>query len=78
MNGALAALVAISLVVFLGAHVVSLGSLVVRTPRYRAVVALVVPPLAPYWAWQAGHKTPVYVWGAALAAYALGVAVLAR
>lgn len=32
------------------AHVSIVAALVVRPPRWRALVALVVPPLAPYWA----------------------------
>jgi hypothetical protein len=74
----IAVLVAISLVVFLGAHLALLGSLVLRAPRHRAFVALAVPPLAPYWAWQGGLKVRVYVWVTALTLYAAGVAVLTR
>jgi hypothetical protein len=73
-----AAVVAIALAVFVGAHLTLLVSLVRRRPRYRALVALVVPPLAPYWAWRGELRTRVYVWLAAVAVYAAGVAVLAR
>jgi hypothetical protein len=78
MIGVLAALVLLSLVVFGGAHLALLGALVVRTPRYRALVAFAVPPLAPYWAWQGGAKGRVYVWGVALTVYTAGVALLRR
>jgi hypothetical protein len=44
----------------------------------RAVLGLVVPPLAPWWAWQAGLRVQTIVWGAALALYALGVAITGR
>jgi hypothetical protein len=44
----------------------------------RALVGLVVPPLAPWWAWQAGLRIPTIIWGAALAFYALGVAITGR
>jgi hypothetical protein len=72
----LAVLVALSLLVFAGAHVSLLGFLVAHAPRLRALVALLVPPLAPYWGWQSGLKMRVYVWTTALALYATGVAVL--
>jgi hypothetical protein len=74
----IAALVATDLAVFAGAHVTLLGSLALRAPRYRAIVALVVPPLAPYWAWRDGLKVRVYVWAATLTVYGIGVAVLVR
>jgi len=44
----------------------------------RALVGLLVPPLAPWWAWQAGLRARTIVWGAALALYAIGVAVSGR
>ncbi len=78
MNRALAIGVALVLLVFLGAHASLLGSLVTHRPRYRAAVALVVPPLAPYWGWRAGLRRRVYVWSAALLLYAAGVCALAR
>ena len=74
----IAATVATDLLVFVGAHVTLLGSLALRAPRYRAAVALLVPPLAPYWGWRSGLKTRVYVWGASLLLYAAGVALLVR
>jgi hypothetical protein len=76
MTQVVAVLVALSLLVFAGAHVSLLASLLVHAPRLRALVALVVPPLAPYWGWQRGVKVRVYVWATALALYAMGVAVL--
>jgi hypothetical protein len=78
MTQVLAAIVAIGLLVFAGAHAALLVSLALREPRYRALIALAVPPLAPYWAWQSGLKARVYLWAAALVIYAAGVAVLAR
>ena len=47
-------------------------------PVLRALVGLLVPPLAPWWAWQAGLRARTIVWGAALALYAIGVAVSGR
>jgi hypothetical protein len=73
----LAVALAIDLLAFAGAHLSLLGSLIARPPRYRGFVALLVPPLAPYWGWQDGIKARVFVWTAALGLYATGVAVLA-
>lgn len=79
---------AVLLVVLAGAHVaiaVGLGLAPRRAGRtradahvLRALVGLLVPPLAPWWAWQAGLRTRTIVWGAALALYAIGVAVSGR
>jgi hypothetical protein len=74
----LVGLTTIALVAMLGVHVALLVRLATRAPRYRALVALAVPPLAPYWGWRTGARTWVYVWGGALALYTLGVAVLLR
>ena len=78
MTRVLVGVVAIVLLVFLGAHVSLLGSLVMLRPRYRAAVALVHPPLAPYWGWRAGFRRRVYTWATALLLYAVGVGVLTR
>jgi hypothetical protein len=77
MTQVLPPFVAVSLLVFICAHLSLLGGLLVHPPRSRALVALVVPPLAPYWGWQRGLKDPVSIWAVALALYAIGVAVLA-
>jgi hypothetical protein len=78
MRSLLLALVAIALVTFLAAHAILLVLLVRRKPRYRSLIALAVPPLAPYWAWRAGRRSWVLLWGAALGLYALTVAVILR
>jgi hypothetical protein len=77
LTGVLPPFVAAGLLIFAGAHLTLLGSLLLRRPRSRALVGLLVPPLVPYWGWQSGLRTRVYVWAAALAVYALGVCVLA-
>lgn len=79
MGIALAALLAI----FAGAHVaIAIGLARSRKGadplRGRALVALLVPPLAPWWGWQAGLRARTIVWGAALALYAIGVAATGR
>ncbi len=42
----------------------------------RAAVCLLVLPLAPWWGWRAGLRRTTIVWGAALALYTVGVAVV--
>ncbi|HEX8793159.1 MAG TPA: hypothetical protein VF765_19580 [Polyangiaceae bacterium] len=89
MGIALAALLAI----FAGAHVAIAIGLVGLGPRRaglgprragrkrmlrRALLGLFVPPLAPWWGWEAGLRVPTIVWGAALALYAVGVAITGR
>jgi hypothetical protein len=78
MGTIFALLTAAALLAMAGAHGAILVRLAMRRPRYRALVALAVPPLAPYWAWRQGTRTLVYVWGAALALYTCGVTVILR
>jgi hypothetical protein len=78
MGSFLVGLTALALVAAIGAHMTLLVRLAMNRPRYLALVALAVPPLAPYWGWRQGVRRPIYVWGAAVALYALGVAILAR
>jgi hypothetical protein len=70
----------LALALFAGAHVALVWGLA-RRPRAqwaRAAVALFVPPLAPWWGWEAGLRRTTIVWGAALALYTLGVILTAR
>ncbi len=78
MGSLLVGLTALALLAAVGAHVTLLVRLAMSRPRYLALAALAVPPLAPYWGWRQGVRRPVYVWGAAVTLYALGVAILAR
>jgi hypothetical protein len=78
MTGVFVALAAIALIAMLASHVALLLLLAMRPPRTRALVALAVPPLVPYWGWQLGLRWLTWVWGAALFLYALTVAVLVR
>jgi hypothetical protein len=41
------------------AHVTLVVGLAGRAPRWRALVALVVPPLAPYWGWDGLRRRSV-------------------
>ena len=59
-----------ALVAFALAHGVLVAGLARRHGWTRALLALVVPPLAAWWGWNAGLRRPVIAWGAALALYA--------
>ena len=69
---------AVALTIWLGAHAWLAGSLLRRRQWGRAVLVVVLPPLAPWWGWRAGLRLPTVTWGAALALYAVGVAVTGR
>ncbi|MET0593484.1 MAG: hypothetical protein ABW133_12340 [Polyangiaceae bacterium] len=59
-------------------HVAIVLGLAVRDPRWRAIVALVVPPLAPYWALQNGMLKRGIVWIGSVVLYSslLGVSAI--
>jgi hypothetical protein len=61
--------------VMLVAHVALLVGLARRKPWWRAVAALVVPPLAPMWGWTEMPRR-AQAWAAAGAAYAVVVAIV--
>ena len=42
-----------------------------RKPRYRGLIALVVPPMAPVWAYEAGWRRLFWLWVGSVAVYAL-------
>ena len=73
----IAALVAVPLLAFVVAHLVLVGSLA-RPRWWEALLGLLVAPLAVYWAWRRGMRRRVYVWALAMAAYALGIAIVGR
>jgi hypothetical protein len=67
--------IASALAVFVVAHVALVAGLARRRAWGRAVVALLVPPLAPWWGYRAGLRVATIAWCAALALYAVGVVV---
>ncbi len=75
MKDALPYLLVVTLVAHVGVHVAIAVGLAQQRAFLRAALALVLPPLAPWWAWQAGMRFRTYAWAATLALYAIGVAV---
>jgi len=52
-------------------HVALLLGLARRAPRWRALFALLIPPLAPWWGWQERLCGRCAVWLASMALYAV-------
>jgi hypothetical protein len=52
-------------------HVAIVFGLAFQEPRWRALVALVVPPLAPYWALRGGMRVRGGIWVASILLYVL-------
>ncbi len=59
------------------AHVTIAAGLLRHPPRWRALAALVVPPLAPYWAWGPMRRRAV-LWLAAAFVYVVARLLAAR
>jgi hypothetical protein len=60
------------------AHVTLALGLARRRPRWRAPVAFVVPPLAPYWGWAGGMRVRATIWFVAVVVYAIALALAGR
>jgi hypothetical protein len=69
--------VALAIALFVLAHLALVGALAARRAWFRALGALLVPPLAPWWGWQIGQRASSLTWLVALAAYA-GLAFAAQ
>jgi hypothetical protein len=67
--------IASALAVFLAAHVALVVGLARKGGWARALAALVVPPLAPWWGYGAGLRVATIAWCAALALYTVGVII---
>jgi hypothetical protein len=62
----------------LTAHLSLAARLALRArPRWRGLVALVVPPLAPLWGFREGWKVTAILWLSAVAVYA-GALIVAK
>jgi hypothetical protein len=72
---ALGILAAIFFLASIAAHLALVALLVRRMRIWRAALALIVPPLAPWWAWAKGMRWPVYAWLGAIGAYAVVVII---
>ncbi len=59
-------------------HVLLVARLLAERPRWRGVLAIVVPPLAPYWAARAGRRVRAAAWIVALVIWVAARVWLAR
>jgi len=55
------------------AHLAIIVGLVAKTPRWRALAALVFAPLAPYWAWREHMRVRAGLWAAGLVIYVIAL-----
>jgi hypothetical protein len=74
----LVATVVLAFAVLLTTHVTIAFSLARRAPRWRGALALVVPPLAPVWAWREGMRVRAALWLAFLLVYVASRLLAAR
>jgi hypothetical protein len=71
----LGALIFAAFVTAIAAHVALVAALFTRGRKWRALLAVIAPVLAPYWGWQEGMRRRVMAWGVAVAIYVLGVVI---
>jgi hypothetical protein len=69
LDFALLALLCVAVGLHLVAHVTLVIGLMRRKPWWRGLVALVVPPLAPFWGYEAGLTGRVTLWVVTLVVY---------
>ena len=60
----------LSFALFITAHVAITYGLAQRSPRWRAPIAFVVAPLAPFWAWHEHLRIRAGIWMSPLVLYA--------
>ncbi|MBX3199181.1 MAG: hypothetical protein KF894_13705 [Labilithrix sp.] len=72
------ALLVVAFALVITTHVAIAIGLAKRTPRWRGAVALVLPPLAPYWAWQERMRTRVGLWAGGLLLYVIMLVLASR
>ena len=69
LDFALLALISVAVGLHLVAHVTLVIGLLRRDPWWHGLVAFVVPPLAPYWGYEAKLRGRVTLWLTTLAIY---------
>lgn len=67
----LVAAIVLSFGLFVTAHLAVAWGLLFRPPRWRSPVALLLPPLAPYWAIRERMRVRAILWIASLVVYAV-------
>jgi hypothetical protein len=54
-------------------HVALVAGLFFRKPHWRGLIALLVPPFAPYWGWEQRMRLRAALWLLALSTYAVSL-----
>ncbi|MBX3263472.1 MAG: hypothetical protein KIS78_31140 [Labilithrix sp.] len=72
------ALLVVAFALVITTHVALALGLAKRQPRWRGAVALVVPPLAPYWGWQEHMRKRVALWAGGLLLYVIMLVLASR
>jgi hypothetical protein len=72
------ALLVVAFATLLTTHVTLAVGLGRRAPRWHALLALFVAPLAPWWGWQARMRIRAALWMTAAAAYAVALGLSLR
>ena len=60
---------------FVSAHVALVFVLAARPPRFRAALAFIVPPLAPFFGFREGLRALSFVWVVSLVAYGVVLSI---
>jgi len=63
---------------FVTTHVALSATVAQDRPRWRGLLALIVPPLAPYWGWHANRRRLAVLWILAFLCYAIALLVALR
>ena len=63
------ALLVVAFATLVTVHVMLVAGLATHAPRWRGAVALVVPPLAPWWGWRTRLRFRTALWIGAAAIY---------
>jgi hypothetical protein len=69
----LVGVVVLAFALLVTAHLAIAVGLVAKQPRWRALVALVVAPLAPYWAWREHMRVRAGIWAVGLVLYVVAL-----
>lgn len=69
----LVGVVVLAFALLVTAHLAIVVGLVAKTPRWRALVALALAPLAPYWAWREHMRVRAGIWALGLVLYVVSL-----
>lgn len=76
MDAAFAVIVILGFASLVTLHVTLSTLLFTHAPRWHGLVALVVPPLAPFWGFQVGRKKLAIAWIVAFVVYVIGRVII--